>query len=125
MQNRIIKGIIVEGAKKGRSFGFPTANIILPKEYALLENGVYAVEITIGEEKFKGMANIGVHPTVGNSPAKLLEVNIFDFSRDIYGETVTVKLGSFVRPEQKFNNLNELIAQIKEDKKQIEKLIKI
>lgn len=125
MHDIIIKGIVVEGAKKGRFFGFPTANIILSSEYDFIKNGVYSVQITIGEEKFNGMANIGFHPTVGDSPIRLLEINIFDFSRDIYGVCITAKLGEFIRSERKFKNLDELIAQIQEDKKQIEKLIKI
>lgn len=119
MQNISITGTVVGGAKKGRLLGFPTANIILSKEYDYIQNGVYAVKITLGEERFTGMANIGVHPTVGESPAKLLEVNIFDFSRDIYGDSITVELCDFIRPEQKFNNIDELSAQIIADKKLI------
>lgn len=122
MQDIIIKGTIVGGAKKGRAMGFPTANIILDHPYDQLKNGVYAAEITIDEEKFSAMANVGVHPTVGSSPHKLLEVNIFNFNREIYGKEVTVKLHNFIRGERKFESLSDLIKQITEDKITIEKI---
>lgn len=121
MQDIIIKGTIVGGAKKGRAMGFPTANIILDSQDQL-QNGVYAAEITIDEEKFSAMANVGVHPTVGSSPHKLLEVNIFNFNREIYGKEVTVKLHNFIRGERKFESLDDLIKQIAKDKITIEKI---
>lgn len=122
MYNIIIKGTIVGGAKKGRTMGFPTANIILDSDYDHLQNGVYAAEITIEGEKFSAMANVGVHPTVGSSPHKLLEVNIFNFNREIYGKEVSVTLHNFIRGERKFKSLNDLIKQITEDKITIEKI---
>lgn len=123
MENIIITGEVVGGAHKGRSMGFPTANIVLEPKFHNLTNGVYVAEIKIGDENFKGVANIGVHPTVGSSPIKLLEVNIFDFNRTIYGYTITVTLHNFIRGEQKFASLSQLIEQIKEDKKQVEKIL--
>lgn len=125
MQEIKIEGTIVGGAKKGRAMGFPTANIVLEPQHHFLENGVYVAEITICGENFKGIANIGVHPTVGSAPQKLLEVNIFNFDRDIYGEKVTVYLHDFLRGDRKFSNIDELIKQITEDKKQVEKIVNL
>lgn len=118
MQNIIIKGVVVGGAKKGRSMGFPTANVVLDEEFCELTNGVYVADIAIGDEHFKGVANIGVHPTVGSSEEKLLEVHIFDFDRDIYDREIVVTLHDFLRGERKFGNIEDLITQITADKKQ-------
>lgn len=125
MQEIKIEGKIVGGAKKGRAMGFPTANIVLEPQHYYLENGVYVAEIMIGGEHFKGIANIGVHPTVGSASQKLLEVNIFDFDRDIYGKQVTVRLYDFIRGERKFASIDELIKQIIEDKIQVEKIVNL
>lgn len=122
MQNITITGKVVEGAQKGRLMGFPTANIVLSHQYDTLKNGVYVAEISIGQEHFKGVANIGVHPTVGDAPEKLLEVHIFDFERDIYGNILTVTLKDFIRSERKFSSLNELIEQIGSDKNKVKLL---
>lgn len=120
MQNIVISGIVISGAKKGREMGFPTANIVISSSDYGIENGVYAAEIDIDGVKYSGMANIGVHPTVGESPEKLLEVNIFNFSRDIYDKIITVTLTSFIRKEKKFSSVAELITQIGADKREIE-----
>ena len=112
-------GEVVEGNKLGRTIGYPTANIIVtPEEKLIPANGVYAVDLKISrdEKAYKGMMNIGVRPTVDGTK-RVIEVNIFDFDRDIYGETVTVMVKNRIRDEVKFNGLDELKAQLAKDKR--------
>lgn len=115
MQIITVIGEVIHGAKRGRMMGFPTANIIMTDKEEHLVNGVYAASVELLGEHHPAVANIGTHPTVGDSPEKLLEVNIFDFDKDIYGETISVTLSYFIRPEQKFKDMNELKEQIAKD----------
>lgn len=111
-------GIVVKGRQLGRTIGFPTANVQVSQFYKLIPvNGVYAVRTFFRNQWHKGMMNIGTRPTV-DGIGRTQEVNIFDFDDDIYGETVTVEIVDYIRPEQKFNGLNELKAQILIDKTQ-------
>lgn len=113
------EGKVVKGDQRGRTIGFPTANLELDdKEKMLPGNGVYAVEVNItGQDsrKYRGMMNIGVRPTVDGS-RKTIEVNIFDFNEDIYGQTLKVTVRRFLRSEKKFSGLDELKAQLSNDK---------
>jgi riboflavin kinase/FMN adenylyltransferase len=94
--------------------GFPTANIHLHRCKVSL-NGVYAVQLFgVDGEPIQGVANVGVRPTVGADKA-LLEVHLFDFNREIYGEHVQVYFLKKIRDEQRFSNLDALIAQIQKD----------
>jgi riboflavin kinase / FMN adenylyltransferase len=115
-----MRGKIVEGRKLGRTIGFPTANINPDSREKLIPmNGVYAVEIIIGEKRYKGVMSIGINPTVNRNPDKrTIEVNIFRFRREIYGTNVTVIFRYRLRDEKAFSTLDELAAQIKADKKQ-------
>ena len=122
MKKITIVGEVVSGAQKGRQMGFPTANIKLDSQHINLNNGVYVAEVVLDNIHFQGIANIGIHPTVGASSDKLLEVNIFNFDRDIYGETLEVTLLDFIRSEKKFRSLDELIAQITSDKLEVKKI---
>lgn len=113
-------GKVVEGNKLGRTIGFPTANIFIDDQNKLIPgNGVYAV--TIKNEKLKiktgGMMNIGVRPTVDGTK-RMIEVNIFDFHQDIYGETLTITVKKHLRSEVKFNGLEALKAQLAKDKEE-------
>ncbi|MBX2922637.1 MAG: bifunctional riboflavin kinase/FAD synthetase [Chitinophagaceae bacterium] len=112
------EGIVVDGNKLGRTLGYPTANIEPGNPEKLIPgNGIYAVEITVNGECFKGMMSIGIRPTIGDSP-RVIEVNIFDFDKDIYGQTVRVYVKSFLRSEEKFNTLEELKVQLAKDKEE-------
>ena len=106
-----------KGEQIGRTLGFPTANIQLTVNYKLIpKTGVFAVMIHIQGENYKGMLNIGFRPTVeGNS--KTIEVNIFDFNKNIYGEEISITLVKRLRDEKKFKNLEALKEQITSDKK--------
>jgi len=108
-----VRGVVEQGDQRGRTIGFPTANISLG-DYCRPQFGVYAVRVRINDARLDGVANVGVRPTV-NGTIERLEVHIFDFADDIYGETVDVEFEAFLRPEQKFNGLDALKAQIAED----------
>jgi len=111
-------GRVVVGRKLGRTIGFPTINIDpSSKEKIIPAKGVYAVSILTGGRKYKGMMNIGNNPTVDADNRKLsVEVNIFDFSGDIYGEEVRVFTQFRLRDEKVFENLTELTVQLEKDK---------
>lgn len=110
-----IRGIVAEGDKRGRTIGFPTANIQLGRHLEPAR-GVYAVTIRLPDGSIKpGAANIGRRPTVNAGPESRLEVNIFDFAGDLYGRELAVSLHAYLRPEQKFSGLDELKARIAVD----------
>lgn len=110
--NYIIEGEVISGRKLGRELGFPTANIRVENNMVPLF-GVYAVSIKIAGEdaSLHGIANLGIKPTF-DEVEPLLEVNIFDFDQDIYGKHVTIELLKYIRPEKKFNDIEELKSQI-------------
>ena len=111
-----ISGTVVKGKQLGRTIGFPTANLHPEESYKLIpQNGVYAIRAIYKDEIFKGMLNIGVRPTVDGT-SKTIEANLFDFDREIYGEELRVELLHYLRPEQKFDGLPALVAQINLDK---------
>lgn len=113
-------GVVIEGDKRGRLLGFPTANIQVSELKLLPKQGVYAVKIVIDEKVYDGMANLGVKPTFVDGETKpTLEVFIFDFAEDIYGKEVTVYWYEFIRDEKKFNGVDEIIQQLQTDEKEI------
>ena len=105
-----ISGKVVEGDKRGRQMGFPTANIHM-KHLRPALTGVYAVKL--GNRN--GVANLGVRPTIAGTPKLLLEVHLLNFNEDIYGQHVQVTFLEKIRDEMKFENINALIEQIKKD----------
>lgn len=118
-----ITGQVVDGRKLGREIGFPTANVQLPDKRKLLPAiGVYAVEVLINTRTFHGMLNIGIRPTVSEEGIVSCEVHVFDFNRDIYNQTITIKLIARLRGERKFENIKELREQLKKDKAEVIKL---
>ncbi len=115
-----LSGTVVRGNALGRTIGYPTANIEVNSVMKLIPgNGVYAVTATVEGELHRGMMNIGVRPTVGGDLKRTVEVNIFDFDKDIYGKTITVCFLSKWRDEMKFGSLEELKAQLKKDEEAI------
>jgi riboflavin kinase / FMN adenylyltransferase len=113
-----VEGTVVDGERRGRTIGFPTANIALNDDYLLPDVGVYAVKVKIGTDVFEGVCNVGYKPTFHTAREGMpnIEVHIFDFAKDIYGETMTIEWHLRLRSEQKFASVDELIAQIKRDK---------
>lgn len=115
------EGLIVEGNQLGRTIGYPTANLHITSEEKLIPgDGVYAVQVNIKDANnstvfLNGMMNIGVRPTIGGRK-RVIEVNIFDFDADIYGQVLQVHVAHYLRGEVKFNGLEELKAQLQKDK---------
>ncbi len=111
-----LTGTVVEGRKLGRSLGFPTANLKVSAQKLIPRQGVYRVEATGSAlaQKQVGVMNIGLRPTVDGT-CQTLEVHLLDWSGDLYGNTVTVSLEQFLRPEQKFESLDALKDQIRRD----------
>ncbi|MGJ7921017.1 bifunctional riboflavin kinase/FAD synthetase [Neobacillus sp. LXY-4] len=110
-------GIVSHGDKRGRTLGFPTANIEMTEDYLLPPSGVYAVRIKIDQTWYNGVCNRGYKPTFYQEKDKqTIEVHIFDFSNDIYGKTVTVEWHLRLRSEQKFAGIDQLVTQIEKDK---------
>ncbi len=112
-----LHGRIVHGKSMGKQIGYPTANIDIETDIKLIPaTGVYAVNVFVSDYGiYEGMLNIGYSPTVGGSNDVSIEVHLFDFDKDIYGEFVTVQFLSRIRDEQKFDSVNELRDQLRED----------
>ncbi|MGN7383481.1 bifunctional riboflavin kinase/FAD synthetase [Paenibacillus sp. SAFN-117] len=117
-----VRGLVVEGDKRGRTIGFPTANID-PAEseaYVMPANGVYAVRVIWEGNVYYGAANIGVKPTFsGDRKLPVLEVHLLDYEGDLYGRSLEVEFLYFIRSERKFSSVDELIMQIGTDVKDI------
>ena len=113
-----LHGTVVEGKQLGRKIGFPTANIEASDKSKIIPGyGVYAVMVEIAGKWHKGMLNIGTRPTFNkNADNRSIEVNIFDFSDDIYKEPITLNFIDKIRNEQKFNGIEALAEQLKKDK---------
>jgi len=120
-----ISGKVVEGFKRGRTIGYPTANIDVSDINKLVPgNGVYAVKVEIENTQYYGMANIGVKPTFDNDDKITIEVNIFEFDDDIYGKEIRLFFIDYIRSERKFENVNELKKQLENDKLKVQSIIK-
>ena len=110
-----ILGTVKAGEKLGRKLGFPTANLSAHSEQ-FPPDGVYAAEARLAGALYRGVANLGYRPTVSaGKPERLLELHLFDLNKDIYGEEVEVRFLRYLRPEQKFENVDALAAQIARD----------
>jgi riboflavin kinase/FMN adenylyltransferase len=112
-----LSGKVVSGAKRGRSLGFPTANIGLEDNNKLIPaNGIYIVEFFIASKMYYGLMNIGTRPTFEDSQEVVIEVYLYDFDEDIYGEYVSVNILQRLREEVKYPGREELIKQMEIDK---------
>ena len=117
-----INGKVVRGNGIGRKINFPTANIEIDEPKKLLpKSGVYAVKIILNRKIYLGMLNIGYNPTIKNEK-KSIEVNIFEFSEDIYNNKISINFIRRIRNEKKFKNLNELKKQLIIDKKKVKSI---
>lgn len=118
-RNYSFTGTVVNGDKRGRELGYPTANIkLLSPDKLLPAIGVYAVRVLLGEEKHNGLLSIGKRPTFYDEGDLVTEAYIYDFNREIYGEKVTVEMVGRLRGEEKFDSSEELIKQMDIDKKE-------
>lgn len=123
--NYSVTAEVVVGNKIGRTMGFPTANLELPREYMLVKGGVYACLVDYEGQTYKAMANIGHRPTIGdrgeNQP--IIEVNLFDFDGDLYGQHIRVHFIDRIRDEEKFNGLGALKAQLEKDREKAKQIL--
>lgn len=111
-----VRGTVVGGDKRGRTIGFPTANVDPSGHYVTPAKGVYAVRFGLDGEVYGGVMNVGVKPTFTDGSIKpTFETHLFDFDRSIYGEDVWIDLVQYIRPERKFSGIDELVAQIAKD----------
>ena len=111
-----MEGVVGSGNRIGTKIGVPTINLILPPQKLLPPIGVYASKIYIDDERYYGITNVGNKPTIGDFPVGV-ETNIFDYQGDLYGKTVRVTVGKYIRGEKKFGSTEELRDQIMKDVK--------
>ena len=116
----VLSGKVIDGKKLGRTIGFPTANLEINEKKVIPKKGVYYTNIEFNGKIFKGITSVGNNPTV-NGQELTVETYILDFSNDIYGKEINIYFIDRIRDEIKFNNINELIEQLKKDKKFAEK----
>lgn len=116
-----IMGKVIEGDKRGRTLGFPTANV-LPDPSCRMRHGVYAVRVLTGEKTYDGVASFGRRPTFDNGRA-LLEPFLFDFVGNLYGQTIEVLFIAWIRGEEKFASADALIARMKQDAAQAREIL--
>jgi riboflavin kinase/FMN adenylyltransferase len=111
-----ITGKVGRGDQIGRKIGYPTANIMIEENYKLIpDDGIFSAKVNINGIIYKGMAYIGTRPTI-NGISRNIEVNIFDFDTEVYGQEVSMQFFNFVRGDIKFESLDELIVQLGKDK---------
>lgn len=120
-----LDGTVVDGYKVGRTIGFPTANLKVENPDKLVPtDGVYAVKVTVAGQEHYGMLSIGVRPTMNNGANRSIEVNIFDFSSNIYDKFIRITFVKYTRPELKFDSLDALIEGLRQDEKTIREIFK-
>ena len=112
-----ISGIVEHGRHIGHTIGVPTVNILPPNNKLLPPFGVYSSIVVIDDKEYAGMTNIGRKPTISEKEAVGVETYIYDFDEDVYGKGLTVRLKEFLRPEMKFDSIEDLKHQIESDLK--------
>ena len=124
--NYLLTGRVVGGMKLGRKLGYPTANVELQEPQKLIPpDGVYACMVTIVGKRYMGMLNIGYRPTFNNQQKlRSIEVHILDFKKDVYSEEISVEFIDRIRDEKKFEGLEELKSQLKDDEQKTRKILK-
>ena len=109
-----IEGVVQQGDRRGRELGYPTANMVLG-DYQRPRYGIYAVRATLDDgSEHPGVASLGVRPTF-DPPQELLEAHLLDFDGDLYGQQIEVALHAFIREERKFDSVDDLVAEMKQD----------
>jgi riboflavin kinase/FMN adenylyltransferase len=117
----ILRGEVVHGKQLGRTAKMPTANLQPPPSKLIPAHGVYATLTKVGDERFYGLTNIGLRPTVDDSPHVTIETFLLDFDRDIYGQIIETELSLYVREVRKFKDLTEVRSQIDLDLAEVRK----
>ena len=111
-------GHVIQGNQNGRKYGFPTANILLKDKTATIDTGVYAVEVMINNINLHGMLYVGTRPTL-NLQDISVEIHLFDFDQEIYGQEVSFHILKKFHEDKKFNSIQELISAIDRYKEEI------
>lgn len=119
----LLEGQVIHGQHRGSSIGFPTANIALSKEYIMPKPGVYACFATVDDQRYAGMCNIGHNPTFNYQQELSFEVHLFHIQKDLYGKRMQVELVQYIRPEMKFKNIQNLILQLNQDQRDIQRIL--
>lgn len=108
-------GFVIHGDARGRTLGYPTANVLSDPDVFMPKIGVYAVKLQVGHSWYDGMASIGYNPTFGYRKNISVEVHLFDFKKEIYGENVRIKWVKYLRDEVRYESKEALIEQLKQD----------
>jgi riboflavin kinase / FMN adenylyltransferase len=109
-------GAVVHGDNRGHSLGFPTANLLIPPDRMVPRSGVYATWATVAGRRYLAATNIGIRPTFENAPVSpRVEAHLLNFTGDIYGKQISLDFVEFIRPEQRFASIDELITQVQKD----------
>jgi len=119
-----LKGQVVGGAKRGQKLGFPTANLAVDEKILIPADGIYAVQVQWGAANHQGVVNIGVRPTFEDQAERIVEAHIIDVAGDLYDQTLEISFVRRLRPEQRFENADALIAQMKQDVAQTRRLFR-
>jgi riboflavin kinase / FMN adenylyltransferase len=109
-----VHGEVVQGDRRGRTIGFPTANVAVPPTHVTPGHGVYVCSATVGDATYGAVTNIGVRPTFDGT-RRTVEAYLLDFAEDIYGQTLRVEFMQRLRGERKFDGIAALVAQITQD----------
>jgi riboflavin kinase/FMN adenylyltransferase len=117
----VLSGEVVKGRGLGHTIGIPTANVLIPEGLAVPKLGVYAGKVLVDGNAYLAVTNIGSRPTVGGHQVRM-ESWLLDFDGDLYGKTITLALLNFLRPERKFDSLEELKAQVLQDAQQVREM---
>ncbi|MFR9523539.1 MAG: riboflavin kinase [Rikenellaceae bacterium] len=116
----VVRGEVIKGRALGRKLGFPTANIAIEQSVDI-ENGVYISSISVSGVEYRAISNVGVKPTLGDG-GRVLESHLLDFSGELYGQTIEVRLLSKLRDEQRFESVEALAEQVLRDIEQVKNL---
>jgi len=116
-----LEGSVITGMKRGKSLGFPTANLKTNKDIAMPANGIYATVATIAGDRYPAATSVGTNPTFGGKE-QTVETYILDFDKNIYGQSLSISFYEKLRNELTFNSVDNLIAQVKSDIVEVRKL---
>lgn len=118
-----LDGTVVHGEKVGRKIGYPTANLDILESYTLIPaDGIYAVTVEVDDSEYKGMLYIGNRPAL-NGTKRSVEVNLFDFDKDIYGAMIRIRFKAFIRGDMNFESMDLLVKKMGEDKENATKIL--
>ena len=122
-RNYRVNGTVMVGFKTGHKIDFPTANLKLEYEYVFPKSGVYIGYGYVYGEKYKGLINVGTHPTINPLAKPIVEIHLIDFDGNLYGKNIFVEFIKFIREEKKFDSLDDLKVQLNKDRQKAKKLL--